>query len=158
MFEDTTSEDIADLVDHSMFDVEVRDEEEARIVVTASPNPHRNVNIIQKTVDGPLTLTVRMNFPSGLLATIFDHEKARRDLLIQLASVIANAPGQYLFLDEKDRICSFKKMSAIELNYAIYPDGLSQQRLMDNIFELLTAINYIQQATKVMGENLKSQS
>lgn len=108
------------------------------------------LHVIKEETWGPLRLVGKSAFDTDRTAALLDDETQRAELLTRIGPVLAATPGFYTFLDADGTVCEFADVDAIQLEHRLYPDGASQQTLMDGLMGLATAIRYIQNAVAEM--------
>lgn len=104
------------------------------------------LHVVKEDTWGPLRVVGKSAFDTERTAALLDDEQTRGELLARIGPVLAATPGFYTFLDAEGTVCEFADVHAIQLEHRIYPDGASQQALMDGLMGLATAIRYVQNA------------
>jgi hypothetical protein len=79
----------------------------------------------------------------ALLANILDRVDAKRDLRTEIAAVIAGSNCVREYLDDGGESCEFNEMRYIRFQRRIYPDGCSQDRLMNALLDVVMALDYL---------------
>ncbi|MFC6716600.1 hypothetical protein ACFQGT_01820 [Natrialbaceae archaeon GCM10025810] len=114
---------------------------EFNLQVTLSRLP---IHLIKEDVRGPIRVVGRCGFDTERSRRLISEEEARRELLREIGPVLATTPGFYTFLDEGDRACELRDAATLQLEHRIYPDGASQQSLMDSVMAVATGMRYVQ--------------
>jgi hypothetical protein len=104
------------------------------------------LHVIKEDTWDPLRLVGKSAFDTERTAALLDDDARRGELLARIGPVLAATPGFYTFLDSEGTVCEFADVHAVQLEHRLYPDGASQQSLMDGLMGLATAIRYIQNA------------
>lgn len=98
-------------------------------------------HVIKTESGGPLSLVSTLEFNEDQLELLLGHERERFNLLTQFRRALTRSPGWYKYVDENGTVgCSFRNMRAIQLEYCIYPDGASQQTLLDGLLDMANAL------------------
>jgi hypothetical protein len=150
MDSDTSKEKIIQWLDDGMISGHTTRDDitEFNIEVIASGRP---IHIIRDPRDdASVRILHRINFDAETLALITDRAKIKRDLLVQLASVLTNAPGFYQYMNKSEEACEFRDMEMILLEHRLYEPELNQQTLMNTIMNFVTASQYILQSVSAM--------
>ncbi|WP_129115083.1 hypothetical protein [Halegenticoccus tardaugens] len=126
---------ITDVTSHS------REETEFNLQVTLSRLP---IHLIKEEKRGPIRVVGRSAFDTERARRLIRDDESRTELLGLIGPVLATTPGFYTFLDEEDRACELRDAETIQLEHRIYPDGATQQALMDSVMAVATAMRYIQ--------------
>ncbi|MFC4437227.1 MULTISPECIES: hypothetical protein [Natrialbaceae] len=102
------------------------------------------VHVIKETEFGPVRIVGRSGFDTDAARTLLRDDQRRSELLQYVGPMLAATPGFYTFLDEEETSCELRDAETIQVEYRIYPDGASQQTLMDGIMSIATSMRYIQ--------------
>jgi len=62
-------------------------------------------------------------------------------------------PGFYTFLDEDGVSCQLREAETVQVEYRTYPDGASQQALMDGIMAIATSMRYVRNVVVAVAES-----
>ncbi|WP_224214538.1 hypothetical protein [Natrinema longum] len=65
----------------------------------------------------------------------------------------AATPGFYTFLDEDGASCQLREAETGQVEYRIYPDGVTQQVLMDGSMAIATSMRYVQHVVVAVARN-----
>ena len=119
------------------------DETEFNMQLTLS---HLPIHLIKEETWGPIRLVGKNAFDTEESAALLADDETRAELLSRIGPVLAATPGFYTFLDEEGSSCELAHAESIQLEHRLYPDGASQQALMEGIMAVATAMRYIQNA------------
>ena len=117
------------------------EETEFNLQVTLSRLP---IHLIKETPEGPIRVVGRSAFDTERARRLVREEQSRTELLDQIGPVLATTPGFYTFLDESGGACELREAETLQMEHRIYPDGASQQALMDSVMALATGMRYVQ--------------
>jgi hypothetical protein len=109
------------------------------------------VHVIKETEFGPVRLVGQSGFDTDAAKTLLQDDQRRGELLKYVGPMLASTPGFYTFLDEERTSCELQNAETIQLEYRIYPDGASQQALMDGVMSIATSMRYIQNVTAAVS-------
>ncbi|TYL37755.1 hypothetical protein CV102_15565 [Natronococcus pandeyae] len=102
------------------------------------------VHVIKETEFGPIRIVGRNGFDTDAARTLLRDDQRRSELLQYVGPMLAATPGFYTFLDEEGTSCELRDAETIQVEYRVYPDGASQQALMDGIMSIATSMRYVQ--------------
>ena len=102
------------------------------------------VHVIKEIEFGPVRIVGRSGFDTDAARTLLRDDQRRSELLQYVGPMLAATPGFYTFLDEEGSSCELRDAETIQVEYRIYPDGASQQALMDGIMSIATSMRYVQ--------------
>ncbi|WP_227354260.1 hypothetical protein [Haladaptatus salinisoli] len=108
------------------------------------------LHIIKEETWGPLRLVSKNAFDTDRTMLLKEDDRDRQELLTRIGPVLAATPGFYTFLDEESVSCDFAEAHSIQLEHRIYPDGASQQAVMEGLMSLATAMRYLQNTVASM--------
>lgn len=108
------------------------------------------IHLIKEETWGPIRIVGKNAFDTEESAALLAEDETRADLLSRIGPVLAATPGFYTFLDEEGAACELAHAESIQLEHRIYPDGASQQSLMEGIMAIATAMRYVQNAVVEM--------
>ncbi|WP_458204623.1 hypothetical protein [Haladaptatus sp. NG-SE-30] len=111
------------------------------------------LHIIKEETWGPLRLVSKNAFDTNRTRMLVEDDQDRKELLSRIGPVLAATPGFYTFLDEESTACDFAEAQSIQLEHRIYPDGASQQAVMEGLMNLATAMRYLQNIIASMLQN-----
>lgn len=119
------------------------EETEFNVQLTLSRLP---IHLVQEDKWGPIRLVGKNAFDTEESAALLADDDRRGELLSRIGPVLAATPGFYTFLDEEGTSCELAHAESIQLEHRLYPDGTSQQALMEGLMGIATAMRYIQNA------------
>ena len=117
------------------------DETEFNVQLTLSRLP---IHLVKEDKWGPVRLVGKNAFDTEESAALLADDDRREELLSRIGPVLAATPGFYTFLDEEGTSCELAHAESIQLEHRLYPDGTSQQALMEGLMGIATAMRYIQ--------------
>ena len=109
------------------------------------------VHVIKETEFGPIRLVGQSGFDTDAAKTLLRDDQRRSELLKFVGPMLASTPGFYTFLNEEKASCELRNAETIQIEYRIYPDGASQQALMDGIMSIATSMRYVQNVTAAVS-------
>jgi len=115
-----------------------------------------NLSIIRSNGSDVIRIIGRINLDPETLALILDNDRMVRDLRTQLAAVLTGSSSLYSYRDGDDQPCSFEDMRTIQFEERIYPDGASQDRVMNGLMGIVKAMTYLQSTIGAYREDLDS--
>ncbi|RKD93526.1 hypothetical protein [Halopiger aswanensis] len=118
-----------------------QEETEFNLQVTLSSLP---IHLIKEEPKGPIRVVGRSGLDSERARRLVRDDEQRAELLSQIGPVLATTPGFYTFLDEESRGCELREAETLQMEHRIYPDGASQQALMDSVMAIATGMRYLQ--------------
>ncbi|GAB3667250.1 hypothetical protein [Halopiger thermotolerans] len=118
-----------------------QEETEFNLQVTLSSLP---IHLIKEETKGPIRVVGRSGLDSERARRLVRDDGQRAELLSQIGPVLATTPGFYTFLDEEGGACELREAETLQMEHRIYPDGASQQALMDSVMAIATAMRYLQ--------------
>ncbi|WP_265111253.1 hypothetical protein [Halosolutus halophilus] len=102
------------------------------------------VHVIQEEPFGPIRIVGRSGFDTDRAKDLLRDDRRRSELLEYVGPMLASTPGFYTFLDPEGAACQLRDAETIQVEYRVYPDGASQQRLMDGVMSIATSMRYVQ--------------
>lgn len=72
-----------------------------------------------------------------------------------IETVLASTPGVHNYVNYEGEYCDFEQARKLEMEYRIYPDGLTQHELMNGIVNMLNALVYVQRILSSYEERLE---
>lgn len=114
------------------------------------------VHVIKEEPFGPIRIVGRSGFDTERTKALLRDDQRRGELLKYIGPMLASTPGFYTFLDPEGAACQLRNAETVQVEYRVYPDGASQQRLMDGIMSIATSMRYIQNvvAAVSIAENI----
>jgi hypothetical protein len=109
------------------------------------------IHVIKETEFGPIRLVGQSGFDTDAAKTLLQDDQRRGELLKYVGPMLASTPGFYTFLDDERASCELRNAETIQIEYRLYPDGTSQQALMDGIMSIATSMRYIQNVTEAVS-------
>ena len=80
----------------------------------------------------------------------------QRQLEARIREQLTSGPVLYYFLDENGNNVPFKDVHVIRLERLVYPDGTSQDALMNAIFEVTKQLFFLNESIDTLIENVES--
>lgn len=114
---------------------------EFNLEVTLSRLP---IHLIKEGKQGPIRVVGQSAFNTERARQIVRTETTRTQLLDKIGPILATTPGFYTFLDEEGRACQLRDAETLQMEHRIYPDGATQQALMDSVMAIATGMRYVQ--------------
>ncbi|WP_049923805.1 hypothetical protein [Halopiger djelfimassiliensis] len=111
------------------------------------------VHVIKETAFGPVRIVGRSGFDTERSRNLLRDDRRRGELLEYVGPMLAATPGFYTFLDEEGETCRFRDAETVQVEYRLYPDGASQQALMDGIMSIATSMRYVQNAVTAISQS-----
>lgn len=111
------------------------------------------VHVIKETEFGPIRIVGRNGFDTDRARDLLRDQQRRAELLEYVGPMLASTPGFYTFLDSEGAACQLRDAETVQVEYRIYPDGASQQRLMDGIMSIATSMRYVQNVVAAVAVN-----
>lgn len=102
------------------------------------------LHVIKEETWGPLRVVGECTFDTDRVAALVEDDEDRQELLARLNPILATAPGFYTFLDTEGDPCEFPAVHSILLEHRLYPDGASQQAVMDSVMATAATMRSIQ--------------
>ncbi|EMA45213.1 hypothetical protein [Halococcus saccharolyticus] len=102
------------------------------------------LHVIKEETWGPLRVVGECTFDTERVAALVEDDEDRQELLNRLGPILATAPGFYTFLDAEGDPCEFPAVHSILLEHRLYPDGASQQAVMDSVMATAATMRSIQ--------------
>lgn len=102
------------------------------------------VHVIKEEAFGPIRIVGRSGFDTDRARNLLRDDRRRAELLEYVGPMLASTPGFYTFLDAEGTACQLRDAETVQVEYRIYPDGASQQRLMDGVMSIATSMRYVQ--------------
>lgn len=108
------------------------------------------VHVIKEDTWGPIRLVGKNEFDTPRTRALLDDRADRRELLTRIGPMLAATPGFYTFLDDEGAACELRDAASIQTEYRIYPDGASQQSLMDGVMAIAAGMRFVQNTVATM--------
>ncbi|MFC4543743.1 hypothetical protein ACFO5R_17590 [Halosolutus amylolyticus] len=102
------------------------------------------VHVIKEEPFAPIRIVGRSGFDTDRAKDLLRDDRRRSELLEYVGPMLASTPGFYTFLDPEGAACQLRDAETVQVEYRIYPDGASQQRLMDGVMSIATSMRYVQ--------------
>ena len=102
------------------------------------------IHLIKEDATGPVRVVGRSGFDTDHSRKLLREDEKRGELLRYVGPMLAATPGFYTFLDEEGVSCALEDAETLQVEYRLYPDGASQQALMDAIMTIGTSMRYVQ--------------
>ena len=109
------------------------------------------VHVIKEDEFGPVRIVGRSGFDTERTRELLRDDQRRGELLRYIGPMLAATPGFYTFLDPEGTACQLRDAETVQVEYRIYPDGASQQALMDGIMSIATSMRYVQNIVATVG-------
>lgn len=114
---------------------------------------HLPVHVIKEDEFGPVRIVGRSGFDTEKTRNLLRDDQQRAELLQYVGPMLAATPGFYTFLDEGGVSCQLREAETVQVEYRVYPDGASQQALMDGIMSVATSMRYVQNVVVAVAES-----
>ncbi|QCS43119.1 hypothetical protein [Natrinema versiforme] len=114
---------------------------------------HLPVHVIKEGEFGPVRIVGRSGFDTEETRNLLRDDQQRAELLRYVGPMLAATPGFYTFLDEEGISCQLREAETVQVEYRIYPDGASQQALMDGIMSIATSMRYVQNVVAAVAQS-----
>ena len=102
------------------------------------------IHLIKEESTGPVRVVGRSGFDTDHSRRLLREDERRGEFLRYVGPMLAATPGFYTFLDEEGLSCALENAETIQVEYRLYPDGASQQALMDATMAIGTSMRYVQ--------------
>lgn len=114
------------------------------------------IHLVQDHGGGPLIVVGAMALDGEHLETFQRlSDSQRMNFLSQIGAVLTNSPGLYRFTDGAGNDVPYDDLEAVRIEHRIYPDGFSQDRMMNGVFDVVQALYYVKTMTNVFMSNLR---
>ena len=155
MPEELTQELIEEWIDEDQFDLinNLNDSSEFNIELRRAGYVF---HVLKYSSQDHVLIMTRLPIPADIMANLLDLRTERNDLQVHLEHVLTSSKGIYIFVDEDNNETSFENMDGIMLQRFMYPDGASQQLLMESLFELASSVNFVGTAISTTADNIDS--
>ncbi len=110
------------------------------------------VHVIKEAEFGPVRIVGRSGFDTERARDLLRDDRRRAELLEYVGPMLAATPGFYTFLDEAGAACRLREAETVQVEYRVYPNGASQQALMDGIMAIATSMRYVRNAVAAVAE------
>lgn len=110
------------------------------------------IHLVKEETMGPVRVIGREAFDTDASAALLDDPDRRRELLDTAGPVLAGTAGFYTFMDSEGRACNLRDAETVQVEHRLYPDGASQQALMDALMDVASAMRYLQNVVAAMRE------
>ncbi|ELY69991.1 hypothetical protein [Natrinema versiforme] len=114
---------------------------------------HLPVHVIKEAEFGPVRIVGRSGFDTEKTRNLLRDDQQRAELLRYVGPMLAATPGFYTFLDEEGISCQLREAETVQVEYRVYPDGASQQTLMDGIMSIATSMRYVQNVVAAVAQS-----
>lgn len=102
------------------------------------------LHVIRQRPGGPVLIGQEIEYSDDITNRIRElPATARNDLVARIRETLTMTPIVYGFRDAQGSNVRFKDMSRIFLEARIYPDGLSQQSLMETLIAVWKSMRYL---------------
>ncbi len=102
------------------------------------------LHVIRQRPDGPILIGQEIEYSEEITQRIADLPNAvRNDLVARIRETLTMTPVVYGFRDAQGNNVRFEEMSRIFLEARLYPDGLSQQSLMETLIAVWKTMRYL---------------
>lgn len=102
------------------------------------------VHVVRRQPDGPLVVGQQIEYGPDMRERIAGMaEGDRNELVARLRETLTNAPVVYGFHDAQGNNVRFGEVQRVLVEHRIYPDGTSQQALMDSVIEVWKVLRYL---------------
>lgn len=109
------------------------------------------VHVIKEDEWGPVRVVGRSGFDTERSKDLLRDDQRRSELLEYVGPMLAATPGFYTFLDSAGESCRLRRAETVQVEYRLYPDGASQQALMDAVMAIATSMRYVRNVVAVVG-------
>ncbi|WP_254767435.1 hypothetical protein [Salinilacihabitans rarus] len=109
------------------------------------------IHVVKEEPWGPVRIVGRTGFDSDRAKELLCDDERRGELLRAVGPMLAATPGFYTFLDEEGAPCELRHAETIQLEYRVYPDGASQQTLMNGVMAVGKGMRYVRSVIVSMG-------
>ena len=153
-----TQEKVLEHLDSQVVDViETVSDEEIEFNISLNVGG-MGAHVIREKEDGPLIVVGVIRLEGEHLDLFMDlSENQRMNYLSQIGAVLTNSPGLYRFTDGEGNDVDYDMLQAVRVEDRIYPDGFSQDRLMNSVYDLIQALYYVKTMTNVFMSNIEGQ-
>ncbi|QLK25494.1 hypothetical protein HYG81_15605 [Natrinema zhouii] len=111
------------------------------------------VHVVKETEFGPIRIVGRSGFDTDRAQNLLRDDQRRSELLEYVGPMLAATPGFYTFLDEDGVSCQLREAETVQVEYRVYPDGASQQALMDGIMSIATSMRYVRNVVVAVAQS-----
>lgn len=102
------------------------------------------IHMIRRRPGGPVLVGQTIEFSEEIHSRIRDlSTTARSELVTRVRESLMELPAIYGFRDENDANVAFEEMQQIFIEYRVYPDEISQGRLMRGLIDVWKALRYL---------------
>jgi hypothetical protein len=110
------------------------------------------LHVIKEKPTGPIRIVGKCGFDTERVAALLENERQQRELFSQLSPVLVAMPGFYTFMDAEGRRCEFADLQTIQFEQRRYPDGTSQDLLMNDVITIAKGMRHVQNVVAVVRE------
>ena len=115
-----------------------------------------NVNVLKHREESAIHLLSRLVFQDEQRAVIGG--AAQNEFFSLVSAVLTNAPGYYLFQDADGNVARSRSITAIQVEQLLYPDALTQQKLMEDTVGIFNSLTYIRDTARRLQSQYGSMS
>ncbi|MFW5896142.1 MAG: DUF2299 family protein, partial [archaeon] len=102
------------------------------------------VHVVRRQPDGPLVVGQQIEYGEEIRSRIQSMDEGdRNELVARIRETLTAAPVVYGFHDAQGNNVRFGDVHRILVEHRIYPDGTSQQALMDGLIEVWKTMRYL---------------
>ena len=110
------------------------------------------LHVIKEKPSGPIRIVGKCGFDTERVAALLENERQQRELFSHLSPVLVAMPGFYTFMDSEGRRCEFRDLQTIQFEQRRYPDGTSQDLLMNDVITIAKGMRHVQNVVAVVRE------
>lgn len=123
-----------------------------RLVFSGMP-----VHVVKNRPFGPLSIGGQVEVTPDVRPAFHDlPEFDQRQLEARIREQLTGGPVLYYFLDDAGDNVPFENVHVIRLERLLYPDGASQDALMNAIFEVAKQLFFLNESIDTLIENVES--
>ena len=109
------------------------------------------LHVLRRRPDGPLLIGQQIEYGEGIRSRIRGLSDAdRSELVTRIRETLATAPVIYGFHDEAGANVRFEEVVRIFIECRVYPDGVSQDRVMTRLVDVWKAMRYLDDVESVI--------
>jgi hypothetical protein len=113
------------------------------------------MGLTKKREDGPLIITATIGPPPEVRSNLVDMPPERRNLQMRLELLLTDMPGIFFYETAGGKLTKdLAEMENIVIQKRIYPDGASQNTLMNAILDITSRQNYIRNITDLLMDDI----
>lgn len=102
------------------------------------------LHVVQRQPGGPLIVGQQLEFSEEIRDRIAAMAEGDRDALVaRIREALMEVPVVYGFQDDRGGNVAFREVERVLVEARVYPDGASQQALMDRLVDVWKALRYL---------------